>query len=227
MIHFIESLPTLNRSNGWTTSIFQIMLITVASSGLREQQLPTFHVPQFFFFIWYMKRPLTKLATKISMTLNFKKFNLNMQFISQNIIKRITQAVRVIRTNYSSVWLVQLCMPFKVCVIFNRSVVCFTCVTYLYLWHSSIALNEIFITKKKAQNFECTWKICNCESNCISYSLLRINKPIVNCSLWRYWIVKIISTQFIQTQSSHYKWNSYNNNNNNNNNNNKSWTPNF
>jgi hypothetical protein len=44
MIYFIESLPSLNRSNGWTTSMFQILLKALARSGLREQQILTCYV---------------------------------------------------------------------------------------------------------------------------------------------------------------------------------------
>jgi hypothetical protein len=55
MIHFIESLPSLNGSNGWTTSIFRILLIVVARSGLREQQLLTYHAAQLFFNLVHEK----------------------------------------------------------------------------------------------------------------------------------------------------------------------------
>jgi hypothetical protein len=33
---YIVMLPSLDRSKGWTTSVFQILLITQALSGLRE-----------------------------------------------------------------------------------------------------------------------------------------------------------------------------------------------
>jgi len=38
---YIVRLPSLDRSNGWTTSVFQILLMAQALSGLREWQLLT------------------------------------------------------------------------------------------------------------------------------------------------------------------------------------------
>jgi len=43
-------LPSLDRSNGWTTSVFQIFLIAQARLWLREYQLLTCHLVQVFEF---------------------------------------------------------------------------------------------------------------------------------------------------------------------------------
>jgi hypothetical protein len=72
MTNVIVSLPSLNRHNRRTTAIFQTMLIANAPSGLREQQLLTCHIVEFFFFlVLYMKRTLIKLATKFSTVIFF------------------------------------------------------------------------------------------------------------------------------------------------------------
>jgi len=47
----IVKMPSLNGSNGWTTSIFQILLIAQARSVLREQQLLMCYLVGFFNFV--------------------------------------------------------------------------------------------------------------------------------------------------------------------------------
>ena len=47
----IVKMPSLNGSNGWTTSIFQILLIAQARSVLREQQLLMCYLVGFLNFV--------------------------------------------------------------------------------------------------------------------------------------------------------------------------------
>ena len=46
----MTSLPSLNRRNWWTTTIFQILLIAHECSGLREQQLVTCRIVEYLEF---------------------------------------------------------------------------------------------------------------------------------------------------------------------------------
>jgi hypothetical protein len=64
-------LPSLERSNGRTTSVFQMLLIAQARSELREYQLLSYHLVPFFSLI----------RAKATEKIFYKTFNLSVHIL--------------------------------------------------------------------------------------------------------------------------------------------------